>query len=628
MPRKKEPKEDLSNMSVDELIEKWKQIKGLLDTLEDDYRGAEISEDAYKEAKEKNTKKFSQLTEILAGWGITQDQLEEKSAAGASAGAAAEKPDEKEGGAAGTAEAAKQPAGSGAKAKPSPEAAPGGAATAAPAQAAVAAPAQPGVSMDVIEAKVDAKIEKVKANIETMKETNAGVSERMQTINESVGELRSQGAQRESVLKDTQSKVESLGEEISAINPTKFSKELEKRDKTAGQQDMRIEKLEVKESEIAKTVGEIRKLLESIGGLENIATVSKEIGEKMADVKEIANDMKKLSTKTERMYVSLNKRMEDFAVYKSKQESMEGVVKDVIKSLDVLSVRMDDYVTMSNFDNLKKTISDLDIRVVTVKNMIGKLIPVARMKIPQQISDLQEEREAIKSLIESIESEYSEGKLTKGRYSIAAKKNLQKLRGIEARLKTEWGRFEKMVVRATKGETGNKIETKIPVTKPTAAKPSIAKPATTRPVATKPAITKPVAKRKPLKPIAKKPMSIKQPPARSKPMKMATKVMKATKTGIKPKKTGVLVKERKVLSRIAKMDKGAGKKPGSAPGASVKRKVPVVAKTVKHAETRAKPVKSEADSMLSALEDSYKKGLLSKEAYESTKKMLRKGKTA
>jgi len=168
---KKKEKENLSDMSVDELIEKWKQVKELLDSLEDDYRKAEISESSYREAKEKNQRKFKQLTEILAGWGITNDQLESKPETGGKAGggASAAEPGGDAGKAGGeaaienigaeapsdeTAEppktAGKEPAAGAQPERAHPQA--------QPAAAAISPPAQPSVSMDAIEAKIDARM--------------------------------------------------------------------------------------------------------------------------------------------------------------------------------------------------------------------------------------------------------------------------------------------------------------------------------------------------------------------------------------------------------------------------------------------------------------------------------------
>jgi len=758
---KKKERENYTDMSVDELIEKWRQVKGLLDSLEDDYRKAEISESAYKEAKQKNEKKFKQLTEILAGWGITDDQLQAKAPVDGEEGSdsesvtseakpAADPSVGKASPAQPTNQAPTQPAPAQAPptaAQPAPAAAAAQPAVAAPVVAVAQPPAQPSISMETIEAKIDGKTQKLSANIDTLKETNSGMSERMQTINESIGELRSHGSQRESVIKDMQSKLDTIDDEVSAINPQKYSKALEKRDKTAGKQDMRIEKLEMKASDIAKTTGEIRKLLESIGGLENISNVSKDIGKKMNHVTQLYDDMQKLANRIEKIYVQLNKRMEDFAIYKSKQENVEGVVKDIIKSIDAVSVRLDDYVTIPNFDSLKKGISDLEIRINTLQEMIGKVIPVARMKIPQPIRDLQEEKEAIQSINDSLESEYAEGRMAKESYDLVREKNIKKMGSVETALKKEWNRFERLVVGSQKvvnvsepnegqiepkPEEGSKPEKKPnpegeiePEEKPrpegetapednpnpeerpkqqagqatekTEEKPSVAgaeelpqaksekpmeikpkKPIESKPITkpveketsmktmkvmkpSKPAVNKePAQQHKPTKPSKqtkhnkvtepKKPRAITKQPAK-KPGRKQTKA-KAVRKPVKPKKKAVkkAVRKKAVAKKhlkpsrttkptetskhsksevsasmlaMNKMESGAKmeKEKAAKPKAeSLGKEVQPVKKEAKSAEP-AKPA-NEKEAMLAALEDSHKRGLISKEAYEKTKNML------
>ncbi len=676
MPRKKKQEENFSDMSVDELQDRWKQIKELLDSLEDDYRNAEISEDAYKEAKEKNTQKFNELTEILKGWGITADQLTaapeggEEKKEGGNEGKKGGKPagdtgkKEKE-------NPPEKPASSGKTEQPEPSGPP------------AASPAAAGVSMDVIETKIDAKMEKLKANLDVIKETGTAQSERMQMMSESIGELKSQGTHREGVLSDLQSKFDTLEEQLKEINPNKYNKELEKRDKTSEQQDMRLEKLEVKSTQMAQTVGEIKKLLESIGGLENVAAISKEVGKKLEQVNQRFKDLSQLGSKIERMYTDLNKRMEDFAIYKSKQENLEALSKDLVRSVDTISTRMDDYVTLENFDSLKKNISDVDLKISTLKEMIDKLIPIAKMKIPQPIKDLQEEQEAIKTMLQSMDEEYQAGNLEKDKYEAIHKKNAEKLSGIQGRLKSEWQRFERMVTGASKSANiaqsgGSPSGQK---TKPAQENPVQQSPKEEGGNETKPA-AKPAGKGKPIQPESQKPAETpaeettseeatkgKQPageeeqvitkkmkhvmntgsfdglkkmgknkedkPARNDDKKTAGgKKAAPTETRKEGNPKVVAAKTAPVQSKTAGKPKpaktkaalpAAGKK-GTKGKKNTKTTFKTDADPLKKEVAKEKPKqKTEAldkQTMMEALEDSFKKGHISKEAYESTKKIL------
>lgn len=617
---KKKQKENLSDLSVDELIDKWRQIKTLLDSLEDDYRKAEISESAYKEAKDKNQRKFKQLTEILAGWGVTKDQLESKSSIN---GVESDSDTDKE--AASSGKPASPESGTAEPDESVNVQPPAQRPAAAPAVPAAQAPSvvpspQPSISMEVIEAKIDTKIEKINANIDTLKEANTGLSERMQTINESIGELRSQGSQRESVIKDVQSKLETVGEEISSINPEKYSKALEKRDKTSGKQDMRIEKLEMKTSEITKTTGDIRKLLESIGGLENVSHLNKEMGKKLMLVKQLSDDTQKLANRVEKMYVQLNKRMEDFAVYMSKQENLEGVVKDIIKSIDAVSMRLDDYVTIENFDNLKKSLTDLEIKIGTLQEMIGKVIPVASMNIPQPVRELQEEKEAIQSIIESMEAEYTEGRMKKESYDLVKEKNVKKLQVIEDALRKEWKRFEDVVAGSIRGNQpapDKSSGTEAPI--PEATERPTEKPAPEEnPIKAKP-------EKKPIRQVQQKPAQAK-PVQASKPAKI-TKHAKPNPTG-KPSGTKKPSKQLASKSMLAmmKMERGINKMASAGKPVQLRSKPKsgqaIKPKPLPAAKEHKQGPFNEKDSMLAALEDSYRSGALSKEAYEKTKKML------
>jgi len=612
MPRKKVEAENLEALSVDELVEKWRQIKDFLSSLEDDYRNAEVSEDAYKEAKEKNERKLKQMGGMITDWGISLDEIQSKAAPAPGAAAEAAGPAKEAKPAAETVAAEEE-----ADEKPEPPKAKKGAKAAEPVNAAapIVVAAAPGMSMDVVEAKIAAKSEKMSATIDSVKEAQNRISERLQTLAESIGEFRSQGSQRESVVKELQSRLETVMEQVAEIDPQRFSKELQKRDKSSSQQDMRLEKIEMKVSQVTSTVGEIRKTLESIGGLENIAEVSREIGKKMSQVSSTYSEMTKLASRTERIYLELNKRMEDFAVYKSKQEGMEELAKDMVRSIDTLNVRMENYVTLESFDNLKKNLSDLEMKINALADMIGKLIPIARMKIPEEVRDLQEEREAVQAIMESLESEYNEGKMAKARYEVAKKKNVEKLGRVQEALRKEWDRFEKMVTRSS-GQAG-----------PEAAKAAEKAEAAGGKAESSPGPVE--ARREGAEP---EPMAEQEKEDQSKPIdakaakrEEAEETAKEAAGGRKGKNRaasdgkGSGIAQKAKEKAMAKGKEKAGKE--AAPKTSGGKQSSKPGGKGMTAKTEPKPM-SEKERMLAALEDSFKRGKLSKEAYERSRKLL------
>ena len=282
----------LMELSVDELIKKRDELRAFLQTLEDDYRKSAISEEAYNEAKRKNQKKLDAVISLLADWGIKDEPP---------------KPSEEPSG-----ETPRDTSEEGIKEKD--------------VSIEEKSVSSGTVDMGLVEEKIKTETDKLQAMIDAVKETGAAMDDRLQKLTESIGEIRSLVYQRESSIRDIIDRLERLEEEVKLMQPERFEKELSKRDRRATEDEMKIEKLEVKVSEIVKIVDRIRRIMESIGGLENISEVNQKIREHMAEIEGAIKYVKQLSKKIEKMYVDMNKKTEDFILYKSKQDTMSEVI--------------------------------------------------------------------------------------------------------------------------------------------------------------------------------------------------------------------------------------------------------------------------------------------------------------
>jgi hypothetical protein len=521
MPKKKENLDELEQLSVDELKAMGAEIKNLLATLEDDYRKANITEKSYNEVKKKNKAKLEKIKEILYNMGITEETEpeEEKTPAATPAPAPDGSPPPTR-----PAEASQTPQ------TPSPS----------------MQPDQGGVS----EAKFTAEIEKLRMLIDSMKESKSSADDKIMRLTESVGELRSLVYQREGISKDQDLKLQKLMEEVSEIKPEQIAKEFAKRDKTLASHDMKLEKLEFKTEDLIKTLGDIRALLKSIGGLENIATVNKEIAKKISAINEKSKKTERLSNKIEEIFVDLNKKMEDFFLYKAKQETIDELVKELMKSTDSLSIQLKDYVSKQDLESLKEDIASVGNRLGSMKNLMDMIIPIMKLKIPEKIQSLQKEKEDIETLLSSLEDSYRKGKISQEEFKEAKRKNQEKLDSTLRALQEEWKKFEakekleeeKEDTHASRGKAEKKEENS------------------------------------------------------EEARKQEAETKKANQKTEEPDKTQASPKNQPVKEKMAGRQSAAGGKGGGT------------------AETN--------NSMLSELKESFEKGLITREAFEKTKKML------
>lgn len=574
---------NFESMSVDGVRNMRKEVEDFLAHLEDEHRNAGISDEAYNEAKEKNEKKLKEITDTLTNWGVLDSPTETAEAAKAEPAPVA-KP-----------ESVEQK-----NAKQAPDARIEPAVVQANRQqpqstyqepAAAAAAANAAMQAELIQTKMNAEVEKLKAFIDAVKETGASMDERMQKTTESIGELRSMVFQREGAARETELKIEKIEDEMSAIKPEKITKELEKRDRKSAEQDMILERLDRKSSDTQKIITGIRETLESIGGLENIAGVNKNVAEKLAKFGRAESEMQKLSSKIEKMYIDINKKLEEFTLYKTRQDSMGELLEDLMKSVDTITVNLDSYSAKSDFEKFKGDVLALQESMGRIRTSLDAVIPLVQLKLPDSIKSLREEKEGIETLLSSIADEVKKGRVPRSEYEKAKARNMKRLSEIDEKLKKEWDGF----LQALKIKQPQAAETKTPESRPAEA----AKQEPKEKTEAKAAEEETVVQENEDKPAEEDEVAEKM--QEKKPQEKSAVKKEESEAAVEPDETGP--------------ESTDGKKKSSKSMEAETRKA-------EKPELTEDSGKTEKDRLLEELDDSFRKGMISKEAYERTKKVL------
>lgn len=415
--KRKKSKKVKTKVNLEALLDRKKELESLLSTLEDSYREGAISETSYQEIKEKNLKQLVKLGKRIEKLQAKKEEKlkkleEEVKKVEKREEVFPEITEEKE-------ERAKEKK-KGIfeifKKEEVPEE------SKEPVEIPEEIPVEtPKKEMEVEpEGKLLMEIEKIKATIDAIKETKAATDERISRLIESIGELRSMVFHREAASKEIEAKVEKISDIISDLEPQKFAKELAKRDKEISSHDMRIEKIEVITKDMLQNMKAIRAALEGFGNLENFINLSKSINEKILKIENIAKNVDRLSDKMEKLYIEMNKRVEEFAVYRSKQDTLDELLKETMKSVDSISLKLSDFITKSEFGALRDSIANLEKEIAEARSL----------KVPE---GLEAEKASIEELISSLEEEFKAGRISEEEYNKAREFNLKKLAEIEKR---------------------------------------------------------------------------------------------------------------------------------------------------------------------------------------------------
>ncbi len=283
-------------------------------------------------------------------------------------------------------------------------------------------------------------IERMKAVVESVKEMRKVDGEKVQRANENIAELRSIVFQREVMMKDYETKIQKMTDIVSQIDPEKIIMEMGKKDREISSQALKIDKLEGKFQTIDEILKRLRNVITNIGSLENMINMSKESTEKLMEMKNVQANIQKLSDKIHGLYAEMTSRLEEFDIYKRKQDRYESLVDSLMNNIDDLNKKTEGFATKDDLEAMGTA------RPVTAVGGGGT---------PSGTEELTEEKEELEGLLKSLEEGYAAAVIPKKEYEKTRKINLAKLEKIEKELQVSPVSTQSAPAAATEPAKGN-----------------------------------------------------------------------------------------------------------------------------------------------------------------------------
>jgi DNA repair exonuclease SbcCD ATPase subunit len=282
-------------------------------------------------------------------------------------------------------------------------------------------------------------------------------------VSEQVGELRTMILEREKAFGFLESDFEMIKNVFEDIKPAEFSKELDKKEKEIVENKVKIEKLESMVEKLGKEVSGFRTLLDKIKSFDNLLALTKEIDAKVSGVEDAKKYTDRLAAKTETIFSELSKKLRELEDMKGKIEKMDELLKELVRSIDDLGVKLSGAVDKKELkeeiqlldDSLTKKFSTpkvLEERLEILSEVLDSLERRVRMieldkvstelgtKIKElspgseemsRIEKLTREWKDMVDLMESVESDYKSGAISKESFEEFKKKNEEKLAEIK-----------------------------------------------------------------------------------------------------------------------------------------------------------------------------------------------------
>ncbi|MBU5688720.1 MAG: hypothetical protein KQA41_00615 [Candidatus Aenigmarchaeota archaeon] len=397
---------------INDLISQKKEIETLLKSLEDEYGRAQISDATYNEIKSKNMEKLKKIQEEIDKLGGSEQESVEKQ----------------------TPVSEVQPPQAVSQPISSTNLAIQPKTTADSTKIKSEIMLEINKKIDTEINKLNIELEKIKAFLDAQKDLRTATDEKLQRLTESIGELRSMLFQKESEIDKMNVKVQRIEEVFNDVKPEQYTRELQKRDKELANQNLRLEKLEKMSYDMVKDVNDMRNVFKEIGSVENLVNVSKRINEKFIKMENMLKDVEKISEKLEKHFVEINKKLEEFEEYKNKQLQIDGLSKDLLKAVDDINIKIGKLASEEEVFKLKEMLNDFTKDLEDVKKSVKSGIPFVG-PLPEEIQKLQEEKDKIKTFLDSIDEQYKSRAIKEEEYKRIREANLQKLADIDAKIR-------------------------------------------------------------------------------------------------------------------------------------------------------------------------------------------------
>ena len=286
--------------------------------------------------------------------------------------------------------------------------------------------------------KIVMTLEKLQTEIDAFKDVREQNDERIRELTEKIGEIRSMFFQRESLIKETETKVKMLEDTVADIDQKRYIKELEKGKQEIIESQAKVEKLELVERELNTGLNELKQTMQNIKSVENLEKILSEIRDSLNKSRELKDDIDRSAGKTERFYLEMENRIKDYNEIKEKVDKTDDLAKELTRSIDSINIRIAGLVSKTDIEDFKKAVNSIissnkefiDVKIKELESFLS--LPTEEITV--RVKQLQKRRVEVSNLLLSIEDQYKKAFISQKTYDEVKQQNENILRQIEEEL--------------------------------------------------------------------------------------------------------------------------------------------------------------------------------------------------
>ena len=282
-------------------------------------------------------------------------------------------------------------------------------------------------------------LEKLKAKVDGLREVKFTSDERIKELAENIGEIRSMLFQKDSLVKELETKIKLLEDSISDVEPKKISKELQKQEERFAQFEAETGRIESMYKDVLKRVEESQKIIEGIKSVENLREKVRQMEDMVSKSIETKAEVDRLASKTEKFYTEIEDKIKEFSKLKTELEKVDDLTKELTKTIDEVKIKQTGSAKKEDIESFKKTINDLIIsnkeKIEIELKEIRDSLNIPAEEITSRIEQLEKKREGVLHLIDSVEEQYRKHAIKKETFEEVREKNEILLKRIDDDIK-------------------------------------------------------------------------------------------------------------------------------------------------------------------------------------------------
>jgi len=224
-------------------------------------------------------------------------------------------------------------------------------------------------------------LETMKAMIGTLREMKKDDQEKFAKIGEQIGEMRNMQMTRERELKELGLKVQKAIDLVEAAQVEKVLVENKKTDARIQITDAKLESYHMVQETIISELKNIREKIGVFRGLEQVVKLNSEVKQDLTDMKYMRTDIERHADKIESMFIELNKKFDEFNLFKTDSEKLKDEIHRTLKEINRFNVQITQMVRKEDIASIEKEMATKLKSAEAYKDAFDKLLAdVAKIK--------------------------------------------------------------------------------------------------------------------------------------------------------------------------------------------------------------------------------------------------------